>query len=145
MKKQFILIAVTVLIMATFMIAFSQETKTIKGEVIDVSCYVTAGEKGEGHKACALACLEAGEPAGILEEATGKVYVVITEDHTTNPSKKMIPYVARIVEATGTVYEKAGIAAIDVKEIKEVEMGMQKEMMPEKRAVSSEKQGMRSY
>jgi hypothetical protein len=139
-----IIVAVTVLIMATFMIAFSQETKTVKGEVIDVSCYVAAGVKGEDHKTCALACLEAGEPAGILEEGTGKVYLVVSEDHMTNPSKKMLPYVAKIVEATGTVNERGGITTIDIKDIKEVEaplMGMQKEM-PE---VSSEKQGMRGY
>ena len=146
MKTRIIVMAVTVLIMATFMIAFSQDLRTIKGEVIDVSCYVAQGAKGLDHKTCALACLGAGEPAGILEEGTGKVYLVVTGDHTTNPSTKMLPYVAKMVEATGTVNEKGGVATIDIKDIKEAEnpsMGMGKETM--QKTSPSEKKGMMGY
>lgn len=118
MKKVIILIIAVMLLSAGYV--FAQEMKTIKGEVIDVSCYVAAGAKGESHKECALACLRAGEPGGILEENTGKVYLVVTEDHTTNPTTKLLPYVAQMVEAKGSVNERAGISTIDIKEIKEL-------------------------
>lgn len=100
-------------------VTFAQEVKTIQGEVIDVSCYVSAGAKGMDHKSCALACLKAGEPAGILEKGTGKVYIVVTGDHAMNPSTKVLSYVAKMVEVTGTVSEKGGAAIIDIKDIKE--------------------------
>ncbi|MFA5008482.1 MAG: hypothetical protein WC546_04610 [Candidatus Omnitrophota bacterium] len=100
--------------------AFSEE-KTITGEVIDVSCYVVAGAKGMEHKDCGIACLKVGEPAGILEEATGKVYLVITEDHKTRPQDKVLPCVAKMVEVKGNVSERSGIGVIDIKEIKEIE------------------------
>jgi len=113
------MMAIISLVMIFSGIAYSAETKKITGEVVDVSCYVAEGAKGEGHKACAIACVKAGEPAGILEENTGKVYVVVTGDHS-NPAKKIKPYVAKMVEVTGTVNERGGISTIDIKEIKEI-------------------------
>lgn len=115
MRKNFILIMVLVLI--SFGLAFSEEVKTIKGEVVDLSCYIAEGEKGDTHKDCAIACIKAGEPAGILEEKTGKVYLVVTDDHS-NPAPKVLPYVAKIVEVTGTVSERGGVTAIAIKDIK---------------------------
>lgn len=118
--------------------AWAEEVKTIKGEVIDISCYVPADAKGEGHKACALACLKAGEPAGILEDGTGKIYLVITGDHATNPSAKVLPFVAKTVEVTGSVSEKAGVSVIDIKDIKEA-------ASPATTGMTEEKQGMTGY
>ena len=118
MKKLLILIAVMSLVSSG--IAFSQDSKSIKGEVIDVSCYIAAGAKGAGHKDCASACLKAGEPGGILEEKTGNVYIVVTGDHSTNPNKKILSHVAKMVEAKGIVSEKDGVRIIDITEIKEV-------------------------
>ena len=150
MKK--ILVFTAILMFAGSAVVFAQEEKTIKGEVIDVSCYVSAGAKGMDHKTCALACLQAGEPAGILEDGTGKVYVVITEDHKTNPSQKMIPYVAKTVEATGVVNERGGVSTIDITNIKEIgesssmgmsnTMGMNEEMSKEDMGMHKEGMGM---
>lgn len=100
--------------------AFAEE-KTIKGEVIDVSCYVAEGAKGDAHKECAIACIKAGQPAGILDEGTGKVYIAVKEeDHMKNPGTELLPYVAKMVEVKGSVNERGGVAIIDVKEIKEI-------------------------
>ncbi|MDD4954861.1 MAG: hypothetical protein PHP17_02340 [Candidatus Omnitrophica bacterium] len=117
MRRCLILVILAVL-MVPFL-AFSEE-KTITGEVVDLSCYVTAGAKGMDHKECALACIKTGEPAGILEESTGKVYIVITEDHKTRPQDKILPYVAQTVEVKGNVSERGGLNVIDIKEIKEM-------------------------
>jgi hypothetical protein len=99
--------------------AFTQ-TQRIRGEVIDVECYVAHEGKGESHKQCAITCIKGGQPAGILEEKTGKIYLIVTEDHVTNPSKKIMPYIAKMVDVDGTVKERNGISIIDIKEIKEV-------------------------
>jgi hypothetical protein len=121
-----VLTMAAVFLMAQGVQAFAADVKTIKGEVVDVSCYVAAGARGADHKTCALSCLQAGEPAGIVEEKTGNLYVVVTEDHSTNPSQKMIPYVAKMVEATGTISEKGGIRTINIKDIKESSISMMK-------------------
>ena len=115
MRKYFILI--TVLVLASFRAAFAEEAKTIKGEVVDLSCYIPEGEKGDTHKDCAITCIKVGEPSGILEEKTGKIYVVVTDDHT-SPGLKVLPYVAKTVEATGIVSERGGVATIAIKTIK---------------------------
>ncbi len=119
MKKWFFLFVLGVLCAPFF--AFSEE-KTIIGEVIDVSCYVAQGAKGMEHKQCAIACLTAGEPAGILEDKTGKIYLVVTEDHKTNPRDKVMPFVAKMVEVTGDVNERSGVSTIDIKDIREKTM-----------------------
>jgi hypothetical protein len=98
----------------------SKEMKTLRGEVIDISCYVAEGARGESHKACAIACIQAGQPAGILEEGTGKVYVAAKEeDHAKNPGAELLPYVGKMVEVKGDVHERGGISTIDIKDIKE--------------------------
>ncbi len=121
MKKYTVVILALLMTAVMCAGAYAQEQKTITGEVIDVSCYVAAGARGADHATCALACLKVGEPAGILEEGTGKVYLVVTSDHATNPSTKVLPFVAKTVEASGTVAERAGLATIDIKDIKEKE------------------------
>jgi hypothetical protein len=102
--------------------AFAGQMKTIVGDVIDVSCYVAAGAKGGKHMMCATGCLKTGEPAGILEEKTGKVYLVVTNDHVTNPNIKVLPLAGKAVEVSGDVNERDGLATIDIKDIKEMPM-----------------------
>jgi hypothetical protein len=96
------------------------QTQSIRGEVIDVECYVAQGAKGESHKQCAIACIKGGQPAGIREENTGKIYLVVTEDHATPPSEKIMPFIAKMVVVDGTVKERGGISIIDIKSIKEI-------------------------
>lgn len=114
-------IALSVLAVLVFCGRAFAEEKTIKGEVIDVSCYVSHGARGESHKDCAVACMKAGQPGGILEEGTGKVYVAAKiEDHLKSPNEELIPYAAKMVEVKGVVKEQGGVAIIDGKEIKEI-------------------------
>jgi hypothetical protein len=94
-------------------------TQTILGEVVDLSCYVTEGARGAAHETCAIACIKNGEPAGILEEKTGKIYLVVTGDHS-NPADKVLPFVAKMVEVTGMVNERSGIMTVDIQTIKEI-------------------------
>jgi len=48
----------------------SGKEMTIKGEVVDVSCYLAHGSKGMGadHQACAEACAKNGSALGILPD-----------------------------------------------------------------------------
>ena len=91
----------------------SDKMVAIKGEVIDQPCYEGKnGARGEGHKTCALACAKRGNQMAIIDESN-TVYS-ITGDYAANKNEKLIPYVASMVEAKGTVTEKDGKKWIEV-------------------------------
>lgn len=97
-----------------------KQNVTIIGEIIDEPCYIGKnGARGEGHKNCALACAKRGNQMAIIDESN-TVYS-ITGDYAANKNEKLIPYVASMVEAKGTVTEKDGKKWIDVSSIKPVE------------------------
>lgn len=89
-------------------------TRTVKGEVIDLHCYVKEGVKatGEAHAACAISCAKRGQPVGILT-ADGAVYE-ITGEYTKDNNARTIEFVAKQVEVSGAVTEKDGKQYIDV-------------------------------
>ena len=92
------------------------ESKTIKGEVVDVQCHLKKAENtGATHEDCALSCAKRGAAMGIL---TADGVYTITGDYTAEKNKKLIDYVAKNVEATGEITEADGHKSIDIKELK---------------------------
>lgn len=83
---------------------------TIRGEIIDTKCYLTGmmGGKGEEHKDCAIACIKGGLPVGILEEKTGKVYVVVPAKGTKGANEALVQFAAETVTLKGMFIEKGG-------------------------------------
>ncbi len=69
-------------------------SSSIKGEVIDIGCYVSKGEKGYGNASCVKSCLASGAPAGIKTD-DGTIYLVVGADKSlkkslsANAGKKM--------------------------------------------------------
>ena len=97
-----------------------EKETTIRGEVVDVSCYLAHGKNGSGesHKSCGEACAKAGGPLGILTK-NGKLYVsVMPDDHSAGPNAKLIDHVAHEVEATGKVRSKNGVNGIMITDVK---------------------------
>jgi hypothetical protein len=45
----------------------SGKATTITGELVEVSCYLQLGKKGEAHIPCGRDCIKHGQPAGILD------------------------------------------------------------------------------
>jgi hypothetical protein len=90
---------------------------SLTGEVVDVSCYLHSGARGEGHKDCAVACAKAGGPLGILTK-DGKLYVsVLPDDHSAGPNQKLMDYVAENVTVTGMVRSKGGVNAVMITDV----------------------------
>lgn len=54
--------------------------KTITGEVIDVSCWLQLGKRGEAHVTCGQKCVRRGQPIGLLTDK-GKLYLILAEEH----------------------------------------------------------------
>ena len=97
---------------------FAAETVTVKGEVIDTYCYSLMGAKGESHRQCAIDCVKAGIPAGLLEEGTGKVYVLLPSRDKTGLPKEVIDKMGRMASITGKVYASGGSNFLTVESIK---------------------------
>lgn len=105
-----------VLFVAAMAAPLVADSKTIKGEVVDVQCQAKKAENhGPDHEGCAKRCAERGAKMGILTD--DGVYT-ITGDFAANNNKKLLEFVAKKVEATGEVSEKDGQKTINVASMK---------------------------
>jgi hypothetical protein len=124
MRKVMIL-SVLVSFLMIFNIAFAiyaaekaAEKVTVKGEVIDTYCYSLMGAKGESHRQCALDCMKAGIPVGLLEEGTGKVFVLLPNKDKAGLPKGVADKMGRMASVTGKVYTSGGSNFLTVESIK---------------------------
>jgi hypothetical protein len=118
MRKVVILgVLVSVLIIVGSLV-YAADMVTVKGEVIDTYCFALMGAKGESHRQCAIDCIKAGIPAGLLEEGTGKVYVLLPNKDKTGLPKGVMDKVGRTVAISGKVYASGGSQFLTVESIK---------------------------
>jgi hypothetical protein len=101
------------------------KTETVKGKIVDVSCYNMdkANNAGKDHKMksgdtadCAAACAKMGRPMALLTD-DGKVYE-LTGGLAADKNAKIIPHIAHVVEVTGDVSEKDGKTTISADSLK---------------------------
>ncbi len=88
----------------------SGQIQTIKGEVVDLMCYLDHGAKGEKHKGCAKKCIEGGGPVGLLT-ADDQLYLVIGDHQPMN--KELADKAAQTVTLKGKVVERHGMKMIE--------------------------------
>jgi hypothetical protein len=77
---------------------------TITGEVVDSWCYAsqTMGPgQGQGHLACATACILGGVTPGILEENTGELFIAVKYKGYQGCNELLKPYIGKIVTVHG--------------------------------------------
>src|ERR1044072_470320 len=115
--KQHILLAVTALAIGLFITpcghrpSFGQSPAaaeiTLKGEVVDMHCYVTrhGGEgKGAGHAGCANSCINRGVTPGFVA-SDGKLYLLFDEKPV-SVKEKIAGLAGQQVTLTGTIVER---------------------------------------
>jgi hypothetical protein len=83
----------------------------LSGEVLDLSCFMASGAKGEGHKQCAASCINNGMPIGLLA-SDGKVYLLVEDHKNKEPYQKLKEHAAEQVAVTGKYFERNGMPAI---------------------------------
>ncbi|MGZ3590975.1 MAG: hypothetical protein ACXU99_09990 [Thermodesulfobacteriota bacterium] len=107
------------LVLSVLSPVYAAETVTVKGEVIDTYCYALMGAKGESHRQCAIDCFKAGIPAGLLENGTNKVFVLLpNKDKAPLPQKEILEKMGRQASVTGKVYTSGGSNFLTVESIK---------------------------
>ena len=93
---------------------------TVVGEVVDVSCYLQLGKRGEKHIPCGTDCVRNGAPIGVVD-AGNRLYVVMAEEHDPRRygnialKEAMLPFMARTVEVTGMLTEREGMMTLYVR------------------------------
>ena len=112
------LLAVSLMVSVGLTKVYAAETVTVKGEIIDTYCYALMGAKGEGHRQCAIDCIKAGIPVGILEDGTNKVYVLLPNKDKSGLPKGVLDKIGRSATITGKVYASGGSQFLTVESIK---------------------------
>jgi hypothetical protein len=89
---------------------------TVRGEVLDMTCYIAYNLSGPEHATCAKECIKRGLPAGIKAE-DGKVYL-LTGKPGDSVNTELADYAAKIVTIKGKETMRDGFAQLQVEEIR---------------------------
>lgn len=92
----------------------SGEMVTVKGEVLDMACYLDHNATGAKHADCAKTCIQSGLPVGI-KGGDGKTYLLIGEHKPMN--KQLAEYAAKTITVKGKLSSRDGINLIENAEI----------------------------
>ena len=103
--------------MQTLSFAAEKEAQSIKGEIVDLMCYLDHGAKGEGHKGCAQTCIKKGGPVGLL---SGEQLYLVVGDHAPM-NEELAAKAAQTITLKGIVVEKNGIKMIKNAQIEKSE------------------------
>ncbi len=90
---------------------------TLKGEVLDLACYIGHGAKGPAHAGCARTCAKQGQPTGLLAD-DGTVYVIFGSHEDPAVLGQVKELAGKRVEVTGEVFTQSGLKGLQVAQIK---------------------------
>lgn len=100
MKKLTVLFAALMLTGLCSAVAFSADSMSWTGEVLDLGCYAK-GQHGASHASCAVTCLEKGGAMGLLVD--GEVVKVDTEASNADAVKLLKSLGGKNATVTGTL------------------------------------------
>jgi hypothetical protein len=95
---------------------------TIEGLLRDIACPIQNLDSDATHLSmkCVLDCVKGGSPLAILTKE-GDFYLPISDKMPdADQRQKLMPFVGKYVQASGTVFERNGTRAIVIAEIKEI-------------------------
>jgi len=87
----------------------------VKGEVLDMTCYIAHNLSGPQHAECAKTCIRKGLPVGIKGE-DGKTYLLVGQKQSLNA--ELADYAAKTVTIRGKKTMRDGFALLQVEEIR---------------------------
>lgn len=79
----------------------------LRGEVVELDCYVREGKRGESQRACALPSLAHGGSLAIVADDSGTLYPLAGDTPASDPSAAVRDLLAQHVAVTGRLYERA--------------------------------------
>ena len=97
----------------------SGRVATVTGEVVDVSCYLQLGKRGEAHVPCGTKCITNGQPIGLLDR-NNELTILFAEEHHPRRDGQVelksifLPLLAKQVTVTGMMTKMRGYRALFV-------------------------------
>ncbi len=88
---------------------------TLTGEVVDLHCYISRGNKGEEHAGCSNACISRDVPAALLAD-DGTLYLLVNEKPV-SVKEKIAGKAGKKVTVKGKVVERSGMKALQLASI----------------------------
>ena len=90
-----------------------------QGEIVGLACLLSHGDmgKGEGHKKCAINCVEKGQPIGLLTDE-GKVYILYAGMKDFKPFETAKAHAGTRVEITGVVGKLGALEGLTVNAVR---------------------------
>ncbi len=89
-----------------------EPTKTIQGEVVDPAAYLKDGKRGAELADQTSEAVNGGQTLAILEDGSGSLYLLLTEEVGEDPNELVYDYANQQVKVTGKVYERGGLRGI---------------------------------
>ena len=94
------------------------------GRVVDNVCMLTMGQKGEGHRECAIGCDKAGVRMALLDEKANVLYTLMADKPFVDPNSLIREHLERVVTIKGDLYEApGGQKVLAVKEVQTAQAG----------------------
>lgn len=94
--------------------AMPSSSVSVKGEIVDMACYLDHGATGAKHAQCAKTCITSGLPVGLKAE-DGKLYLLVGEHKPINAT--LADAAAKTVTVKGKLVSRDGISMIENAEI----------------------------
>jgi hypothetical protein len=109
--KRFWSVLVLLTIVTNLQAQTGKKEVTIYGEVVDIASYVAYGMKPNNpdRRAVAEASAKGGNPLGIVERGTGKIYMVTMSQGNSSANDKLKDYFGLRVFAKGKLYKRGGV------------------------------------
>lgn len=86
---------------------------TLVGEVLDLACFLSRGDRGKAHKKCARVCVLGGTPMGLLAD-NGDVYLLLDNHEKQAPYEAAKKLAAERVKVTGQLVIRGGLRGVVV-------------------------------
>ena len=93
------------------------ERVTVKGEVVEMWCYLEAGDRGAAKKACATECAKAGNPIALID-TNGILYVTAGLKSHQAAQELLLNKMSEQVTVSGTLVRKAGIRMLYIESVR---------------------------
>lgn len=94
-------------------------SKTVEGEIVDITCYLRHQARGEEHIQCAVMCANMGMPLGVLEDETEQIYLIVPSGHS-DPKEGVLEHIGKHVKVKGTMLALGGLTTLEIEEVREI-------------------------
>lgn len=92
-----------------------KKSVTLTGEIVDLHCFVSRGERGPDHAGCANACISRDVPAGFVTD-DGTLYVLLNEKPV-SVKEKVAGLAGKTVTVTGFHVERNGVKGFQLQTV----------------------------